>query len=136
MLRRPPRSTRTDTLFPYTTLFRSSHADVPAFWTRLTALPDTLGRDALQLAILTATRSNEVRFAVWGEFDLDNGIWSIPDARMKTKESHVVPLCRSAVALLRRMRSERLALDGEISHEDIVCTSSGTTLISEMTNKS
>src|SRR3546814_1579574 len=26
MLRRPPRSTRTDTLFPYTTLFRSNHA--------------------------------------------------------------------------------------------------------------
>src|SRR3546814_15059048 len=27
MIRRPPRSTRTDTLFPYTTLFRS--ADIP-----------------------------------------------------------------------------------------------------------
>src|SRR3546814_3757159 len=26
MIRRPPRSTRTDTLFPYTTLFRSSAA--------------------------------------------------------------------------------------------------------------
>src|SRR3546814_6001549 len=26
MLRRPPRSTRTDTLFPYTTLFRSGYA--------------------------------------------------------------------------------------------------------------
>src|SRR3546814_17369476 len=25
MIRRPPRSTRTDTLFPYTTLFRSYH---------------------------------------------------------------------------------------------------------------
>src|SRR3546814_11744546 len=25
MIRRPPRSTRTDTLFPYTTLFRSTH---------------------------------------------------------------------------------------------------------------
>src|SRR3546814_20020304 len=25
MIRRPPRSTRTDTLFPYTTLFRSFH---------------------------------------------------------------------------------------------------------------
>src|SRR3546814_8750477 len=25
MVRRPPRSTRTDTLFPYTTLFRSHH---------------------------------------------------------------------------------------------------------------
>src|SRR3546814_11102019 len=28
MIRRPPRSTRTDTLFPYTTLFRSHHAAV------------------------------------------------------------------------------------------------------------
>src|SRR3546814_7622583 len=27
MIRRPPRSTRTDTLFPYTTLFRSSRTD-------------------------------------------------------------------------------------------------------------
>src|SRR3546814_2401246 len=27
MIRRPPRSTRTDTLFPYTTLFRSSAVD-------------------------------------------------------------------------------------------------------------
>src|SRR3546814_13782294 len=29
MIRRPPRSTRTDTLFPYTTLFRSHQADNP-----------------------------------------------------------------------------------------------------------
>src|SRR3546814_13009266 len=28
MLRRPPRSTRTDTLFPYTTLFRSRSVDL------------------------------------------------------------------------------------------------------------
>src|SRR3546814_1623508 len=33
MIRRPPRSTRTDTLFPYTTLFRSDQAgpQVPAY---------------------------------------------------------------------------------------------------------
>src|SRR3546814_3207062 len=31
MIRRPPRSTRTDTLFPYTTLFRSSPA-CSSFW--------------------------------------------------------------------------------------------------------
>src|SRR3546814_6053341 len=32
MIRRPPRSTRTDTLFPYTTLFRSSdRPKVPSF---------------------------------------------------------------------------------------------------------
>src|SRR3546814_4096221 len=29
MIRRPPRSTRTDTLFPYTTLFRSSNPHPP-----------------------------------------------------------------------------------------------------------
>src|SRR3546814_18822356 len=29
MIRRPPRSTRTDTLFPYTTLFRSVHRRLP-----------------------------------------------------------------------------------------------------------
>src|SRR3546814_17505377 len=31
MIRRPPRSTRTDTLFPYTTLFRSQWRDVRAY---------------------------------------------------------------------------------------------------------
>src|SRR3546814_7338553 len=30
MIRRPPRSTRTDTLFPYTTLFRSLHVGTEA----------------------------------------------------------------------------------------------------------
>src|SRR3546814_8058172 len=35
MLRRPPRSTRTDTLFPYTTLFRSAHPGTPP-WRRRT----------------------------------------------------------------------------------------------------
>src|SRR3546814_14751515 len=30
MIRRPPRSTRTDTLFPYTTLFRSPHTRLAA----------------------------------------------------------------------------------------------------------
>src|SRR3546814_16768744 len=29
MIRRPPRSTRTDTLFPYTTLFRSARGEIP-----------------------------------------------------------------------------------------------------------
>src|SRR3546814_8559961 len=31
MIRRPPRSTRTDTLFPYTTLFRSADAAAKRF---------------------------------------------------------------------------------------------------------
>src|SRR3546814_6057552 len=36
MIRRPPRSTRTDTLFPYTTLFRSTPSNTIA-----DSLPDT-----------------------------------------------------------------------------------------------
>src|SRR3546814_17819725 len=40
MIRRPPRSTRTDTLFPYTTLFRSESACTFAFVIEaLTVLP-------------------------------------------------------------------------------------------------
>src|SRR3546814_6609082 len=34
MIRRPPRSTRTDTLFPYTTLFRSSSGEVERYYFR------------------------------------------------------------------------------------------------------
>src|SRR3546814_5117940 len=49
MIRRPPRATRTDTLFPYTTLFRSDEAfDKARFET--TALTDDL------LAAYTALR--------------------------------------------------------------------------------
>src|SRR3546814_18945758 len=35
MLRRPPRSTRTDTLFPYTTLFRSLKQPTRAVWAEI-----------------------------------------------------------------------------------------------------
>src|SRR3546814_17899804 len=41
MIRRPPRSTRTDTLFPYTTLFRS-HPPLRLFDLRLAALRQPL----------------------------------------------------------------------------------------------
>src|SRR3546814_14586336 len=47
MIRRPPRSTRTDTLFPYTTLFRSvddlGHVGAPARAAEGGALPDPSG---------------------------------------------------------------------------------------------
>src|SRR3546814_1002935 len=48
MLRRPPRSTRTDTLFPYTTLFRSLLALVSnSFLLEVTAKTFMGGTDAL-----------------------------------------------------------------------------------------
>src|SRR3546814_20879660 len=43
MIRRPPRSTRTDTLFPYTTLFRSKRHCLPGGvmnWVRRPAIPE------------------------------------------------------------------------------------------------
>src|SRR3546814_11554395 len=44
MIRRPPRSTRTDTLFPYTTLFRSSGGDPLSLSTpKLAELTSALG---------------------------------------------------------------------------------------------
>src|SRR3546814_15570649 len=38
MIRRPPRSTRTDTLFPYTTLFRSTSGSIELNGVELTSL--------------------------------------------------------------------------------------------------
>src|SRR3546814_3490986 len=46
MIRRPPRSTRTDTLFPYTTLFRSYHAPVRLGQRRLPGRAQWRGGDA------------------------------------------------------------------------------------------
>src|SRR3546814_12888557 len=44
MIRRPPRSTRTDTLCPYTTLFRSlDRADLPGAPDRVGQMPFELG---------------------------------------------------------------------------------------------
>ena len=41
---------------------------------------------ALFFAILTGSRNSEVRLAEWKEFDLDNGIWTIPEEHQKTKD--------------------------------------------------
>src|SRR3546814_6285871 len=40
MIRRPPRSTRTDTLFPYTTLFRSSTGGLRNPYTQTNGFPN------------------------------------------------------------------------------------------------
>src|SRR3712207_8543088 len=62
MIRRPPRST----LFPYTTLFRS----------------------ALGFAVLTATRSGEVRGMRWAEVGRKAAVWTVPAARIKAGREH------------------------------------------------
>lgn len=61
------------------------------------------GARALELAIITAARSNEVRGARWGEVDLDNAHWTIPASRMKAGKEHRIPLSPAAMALLRSL---------------------------------
>ncbi|WP_186207449.1 tyrosine-type recombinase/integrase [Burkholderia gladioli] len=56
---------------------------------------------ALQLAILTASRTNEVIAALGSEFDLDASIWTIPGERMKSGREHRVPLSTTSIELLK-----------------------------------
>src|SRR3546814_19634016 len=51
MLRRPPRSTRTDTLFPYTTLFRSQQRHRRVAFEEIKAQPHRLSARAVHAAV-------------------------------------------------------------------------------------
>lgn len=68
-------------------------------------------RYALKLAPLVFTRPSEMRLAEWSEFDLDRAEWRVPASRLKMRnalkavaESHLVPLSRQAVAILRDLQ--------------------------------
>lgn len=68
-------------------------------------------RTALQLAPILFQRPGELRGMAWAEVDLENGIWTIPAARMKRQKDgkengpdHLVPLPRQAVELLRDLQ--------------------------------
>ena len=60
---------------------------------------------AIELLVLTATRSGEVRLADWSEVDLDAKTWTIPAERMKMKEEHVIPLSDRALHVLQRAKA-------------------------------
>jgi integrase len=78
-----------------------NYAEVPKFLQRLKQR-ESIGRLALEALILTAARSGEIRFARWGEVDLDEGLWFIPAERMKMKRPHVVPLSPAAIEVFER----------------------------------
>jgi integrase len=84
------------------------YAEVPAFLTRLRATGGVWGRLALEFAILTTARSNEVRGAVWDEFDLKANLWTVPASRMKARREHVVPLSPQAIAVLESADAVRM----------------------------
>ncbi|WP_333995237.1 tyrosine-type recombinase/integrase [Burkholderia orbicola] len=80
------------------------YADLPDFMSELRAAEGTAAR-ALEFLILTATRTNETIGATWQEFDLDEGIWTVPAERMKMRKEHRVPLSARAIALVKAQQT-------------------------------
>ena len=78
------------------------YAEVASFMMKLPSQPSVAAL-ALQLAILTATRTSEVLNATWSEFDLKKCVWTIPAKRMKMKREHRVPLSDAAIKLLQQL---------------------------------
>jgi integrase len=94
-----------------------NHPSLP--WQHVDAFMASLsGREgisarAVEFAILTACRSNEVRGARWSEIDLQAKLWTIPSARMKAGREHEVPLSDAALDLLQRLNiSSELVFPG------------------------
>jgi len=76
--------------------------DMPGFYVELRQRAGMAAR-ALELAILTAARSGEVRGATWSELDFVTKVWTIPGNRMKAGREHRVPLSGAAIALLQAL---------------------------------
>jgi integrase len=79
-------------------------SELPAYLRKLVTYdghPQT--KLALRFLLLTFVRTIELRSAQWTEIDWDKEEWRIPAERMKMKETHIVPLSRQAVAVLREL---------------------------------
>lgn len=58
---------------------------------------------ALQLAPLVFVRPGELRHMEWQEIDLGKAQWVIPAEKMKMRQSHIVPLSKQAIQLLKEI---------------------------------
>ncbi|HBO5142466.1 tyrosine-type recombinase/integrase [Pseudomonas aeruginosa] len=91
-----PKQSHTVAPFPSPTPLRTAE---------LLAMLDSLGgaaARAVEFAILTATRNQEVSGAQWSEIDWEEKIWSIPAHRMKAGKGHRVPLTEQMLEVLRQ----------------------------------
>lgn len=75
---------------------------VPSFMAALADREGVAAR-AVELLILCASRSGEVRGMTWGEVDLDRKVWTIPGPRMKAGREHRVPLSDRALEVIQTM---------------------------------
>ncbi len=59
---------------------------------------------ALKMAPLTFVRPGELRHAEWAEIDFESGLWTIPSEKMKMRVSHLIPLSRQVIAILKSLQ--------------------------------
>jgi integrase len=89
---------------------RNNHAyikpnELAAYLKKLDSYDGSLQTNlALRFLLLTFVRTGELRGAEWPEIDFDNAEWRIPAERMKMKETHIVPLSRQAIKLLKELK--------------------------------
>ena len=62
-------------------------------------------RLALQIAPHVYVRPGELRHGEWNEIDWEKAIWTIPAGKMKARRTHVVPLSRQVVTLLKQLHA-------------------------------
>ena len=76
------------------------YTDVAAFLRQVRASEaGTSTKLALELLVLTASRTNEILGARWDEVDRAAQVWTVPAARMKAGRPHRVPLAAPCLAL-------------------------------------
>jgi integrase len=80
-------------------------SEIGAFMVALRAMQGA-GARAMEIIILTATRTSEVLNAKWSEIDLDGKLWMIPKERMKSFKEHRVPLTDAVMAVLTAVKAE------------------------------
>ena len=89
------------------------HAALP--YTEIGQFMDKLRRQegvaaqALEAAILTAARTNEIVGARWDELKFHEKLWTIPATRMKAGKEHRIPLTEPLLAILEAMRAIRVS---------------------------
>lgn len=76
------------------------YAELPAFMLKLRSDESTAAR-ALEFAILTASRATEAVKAKGEEINERDGLWSVPDSRMKSGVGHIVPLSERATTIAK-----------------------------------
>jgi integrase len=81
------------------------YADMGAFMAALRMRDDIIAR-AVEVTILTASRTAEVLGAKWSEVDLANKVWTIPGPRIKGGKEHRIPLTDSVIEILNALPRE------------------------------